>query len=131
MQVKSILPCVCIDHEPNAGDSVFYGMPQLKVAGYQGTPFYTPYCPHCGRGGMAQYRSAYLALSAWNKMVEEHRKRQDGILLEPARTCGEWISDEYGYNHCSECGFEHDEPEYVTPYCPNCGANMDLEGDSK
>lgn len=44
--------------------------------------------------------------------------------VEPVRY-GEWISDDYGYNHCSECGFEHDEPEYVTPHCPGCGANMD------
>ena len=40
---------------------------------------------------------------------------------------GEWIPDNYEYNHCSECGYEHDSSEYVTPYCPNCGAKMDLE----
>ena len=48
------------------------------------------------------------------------------IEAEPVRH-GQWIPDDYEYNHCSECGFEHDEPEYVTPYCPNCGANMDSE----
>ena len=38
---------------------------------------------------------------------------------------GEWIEDDYGYYHCSECGFEDDEPEYGTPFCPNCGAHME------
>lgn len=37
---------------------------------------------------------------------------------------GEWIEDAYGYNHCSACGWEWDEPESVTPFCPNCGANL-------
>lgn len=40
---------------------------------------------------------------------------------------GMWIEDDYGYFHCSECGYEHDSPEYITPYCPHCGANMDEE----
>ena len=40
---------------------------------------------------------------------------------------GEWIPDDYEYNHCSECGYEHDSSEYVTPYCPNCGAKMEEE----
>ncbi|WP_159459805.1 hypothetical protein [Scatolibacter rhodanostii] len=39
----------------------------------------------------------------------------------------EWIPDEYGYAHCSECGYEHDSPEYVTQYCPGCGACMEQE----
>ena len=38
---------------------------------------------------------------------------------------GEWIPDDYEFYHCSECGFEWDEREYITPYCPNCGARMD------
>lgn len=40
---------------------------------------------------------------------------------------GEWIEDDYGYFHCSECGYEHDSPEYITPYCPHCGAKMGEE----
>lgn len=39
-------------------------------------------------------------------------------------THGEWIEDDYGYNRCSACGWEWDEPESVTPYCPHCGAKM-------
>lgn len=38
---------------------------------------------------------------------------------------GEWIADDYAYNRCSACGWEWDDREYVTPYCPNCGAKMD------
>ena len=37
----------------------------------------------------------------------------------------EWIPDDYAFYRCSECGYEHDEPEYVTPFCPNCGAQME------
>ncbi len=79
MQVEKVLPCVCIDHEPNAGDSVFYGMPELKIAGYHGKPLYTPYCPHCGRGGIEQYKSAYLALKAWNELIKQLRQTEDLI----------------------------------------------------
>ena len=50
MKADKIIPCVCIDHEPTAADSVYYGMPQLKVAdGNGGYPqFYEAYCPNCG-----------------------------------------------------------------------------------
>lgn len=38
---------------------------------------------------------------------------------------GEWVEDEYGFIHCSECRMEWDEPEHTqTNYCPNCGAKM-------
>ena len=40
---------------------------------------------------------------------------------------GEWVPDDYGYHHCTNCTWEHDEREYITPYCPNCGAKMDME----
>lgn len=46
------------------------------------------------------------------------------IEAEPIKH-GEWIPDDYEYNHCSECSYEHESPEYVTPYCPNCGAKME------
>ena len=39
----------------------------------------------------------------------------------------EWISDDYGYYHCSGCGYEQDGPETVSPYCPQCGARMESE----
>lgn len=40
---------------------------------------------------------------------------------------GEWLEDEYGYCRCSICGYEFDDPETTTPYCPNCGAKMESE----
>lgn len=76
MKVKYILSCVCCDHKPNAGDSVFFGMPQLKVAGGQlddpfcGDVLYSAYCPNCGIGGSKQFKSAYLALKHWNEFQE-------------------------------------------------------------
>ena len=36
-----------------------------------------------------------------------------------------WIYDDYGYARCSNCGWEWDVPETITPYCPNCGAHME------
>lgn len=40
---------------------------------------------------------------------------------------GEWLENDYGYCHCSNCRYEHDSPECITPYCPECGAKMDKE----
>ena len=40
-------------------------------------------------------------------------------------THGEWIEDDYGYNRCSACGWEWDEPEAVSLHCPHCGAKME------
>lgn len=39
----------------------------------------------------------------------------------------QWIPDDYGYYHCSGCGYEPDGPETVSPYCPRCGARMESE----
>lgn len=74
MKVNQIIPCICIDHEPNAGDSVYYGMPQLKVTGSNGNEWYEAYCPSCGRGGLFQFKSSYLALKDWNKLQKELRE---------------------------------------------------------
>ena len=75
MKIDKILPCVCCNHEPNSGDSVYYdGMPQLKV--YEGYPdsFFSAFCPVCGIGGILKFKSAYLALMHWNDL---HSKLQD------------------------------------------------------
>ena len=37
---------------------------------------------------------------------------------------GEWIEDEFAISHCSLCGYEHEEPEIITPFCPLCGSPM-------
>lgn len=62
----NIIPCVCCDHEPSVGDSVYYGMPQLKVT--KDMNHYEIFCPICGRGGLLQFKSAYLAVKDWNEM---------------------------------------------------------------
>lgn len=46
---------------------------------------------------------------------------------------GAWIEDPYGFNRCDQCGFEYDNAEFKTPYCPNCAAKMEdgfIEGDN-
>ena len=68
MRVPDITPCVCADHEPDAEDSVYFGMPQLKVCSWDGKQLFEPYCPNCGRGGLYQFGSAYLALKWWNEL---------------------------------------------------------------
>ncbi len=45
---------------------------------------------------------------------------------------GRWIKhqDEYeNWCECSMCGKSPDSPLDETPFCPNCGAKMDLEED--
>lgn len=70
MKVDKIIPCVCIEHIPMVADSVYYGMPQIKVSGGGKSQRFSPYCPECGRGGCTEYKSAYLALKHWNEMQE-------------------------------------------------------------
>lgn len=53
--------------------------------------------------------------------------KQSGAREDECEACqkfGEWIEEDYGFNRCSECGWEWGESERVMPYCPNCGANM-------
>lgn len=45
-------------------------------------------------------------------------------LVQHSRS-GKWMEDDYGFFHCSICGFEFDDPEYTEPECPGCGARMD------
>lgn len=65
MKVGHIETCVCIDHEPTETDSVYYGMPQLKVSVGQE---WSAFCPNCGRGRCLDFKSPYLALTHWNNM---------------------------------------------------------------
>lgn len=76
MKIK-IIPCICcelIDETSN----IYDGMPQLRVTNYNkscDTQYYEVFCPKCGRGGMLQFKSTYLALKYWNKMQKMLRKR--------------------------------------------------------
>lgn len=71
--IYAILPCICTPDYDGA-KSIYKGMPQLKVSGGKRYTFFTPFCPKCGRGGLIEYKSAYLALKAWNEMQEMLRK---------------------------------------------------------
>lgn len=70
MTVNRIIPCVCCDHPPSVDDCSSYGMPILipsnALKAHQ--QFWIAKCPACGRGGVIQYNSAYLALKHWNGM---------------------------------------------------------------
>lgn len=65
---------------------------------------------HGGTHTSRAYQSEQEAAEAWNRRAE---------------LTGEWLEDEYAYFRCSVCGYEQDQPETVTPYCPNCGAHME------
>lgn len=72
-------------------------------------------CPFCG--GAAEIVDVYIPISTFKNMI---KTEIDSLVKH-----GEWISDDYGYYHCSECGYEQAERESVTPYCANCGAIME------
>ena len=71
MKIEYIHPCICVEHMPDTGDSSYYGMPQLKVTHvYNGTMYYTHFCPNCGRGGLNQFKTPQQAFHDWNDMQE-------------------------------------------------------------
>ena len=72
------------------------------------------------REGFADIKAIDVAIKVMEMIIDE----MPTIEAEPIKH-GEWIPDDYEYNHCSECSYEHESPEYVTPYCPNCGAKME------
>lgn len=48
--------------------------------------------------------------------------------VEPVRH-GHWVEDKYGsVFECSYCGYSTDFR--LSNYCPNCGAKMDMDGDT-
>ena len=52
--------------------------------------------------------------------------REDTI--EPERKRGKWIDDEGNavtYKYCATCSACGEWSEYLTAYCPNCGAKME------
>ena len=70
-----IIPCICSEPIDEYG-SIYDGMPQLKVTNYNkncNTQYYEAFCPKCGRGGMFQFKSSYLALKNWNKIQKSIR----------------------------------------------------------
>lgn len=70
MTVEHIIPCICSTRHKTDYMSTYDGMPQLKVHGnyIKHKQFWTIYCPNCGRGGIIEFKSPYLALKDWNEM---------------------------------------------------------------
>lgn len=83
MRVKKIIPCVCVDHKPDASDSVYYGMPQLKVSGgfETSTQFYSPYCPNCGRGRLLRIQIRIFGIEELERNARKFvgRKRKSCV----------------------------------------------------
>ena len=71
MTVSKIIPCVCCEHPPSSDDGHEYGMPILIPSNslQEHMQFWEAKCPKCGRGGIFQYKSAYLALKHWNELM--------------------------------------------------------------
>lgn len=68
-----------------------------------------------------------------NDMINEIRNLN---IENPNLINAEWVKDDKGsFHHCSNCGaetyrqadnFGHDFDEYLSDYCPNCGADMNV-----
>ena len=70
MKIDKIIPCVCCDHEPSVADSLYYGMPQIKVYTnkFSGNTYFSAFCPKCGRGGNTDFKTINAALKDWNNL---------------------------------------------------------------
>lgn len=68
MKNETIIPCICRDHDPTVADSVYYGMPILRVNNTLVGSEYCAVCPNCGRGGGIASKIAGQAIKEWNKM---------------------------------------------------------------
>lgn len=68
---------------------------------------------------MGRFCGIYLAI----RMIEG----LPAADVEPVRH-GRWISDA-GFYCCSRCEYEWEDSGYKTPFCPECGAKMDLDGE--
>ncbi len=74
MKADKISPCVCCGRKTNGGDSVYFGMPMLRVCGGKPETYLEAFCPKCGRGSLLQFKSAYKALKEWNSIQREQIK---------------------------------------------------------
>lgn len=70
MKIGTIETCTCCDHKPDGGDSVYYGMPHIKISANNDKLSYTAFCPNCGKTDTATAKSAHLALKNWNRMLK-------------------------------------------------------------
>lgn len=70
MTVDNIIPCVCMPHPPTLAERCDYGMPILipHNSNRMHKQYWNVKCPNCGRGGLYEEKSAYLALKKWNEL---------------------------------------------------------------
>lgn len=109
MTVDHIIPCVCCEHPPSVDDSTYYGMPVLKVSNsiIAHKQFWTCGCPKCGRGGIKEFKSPYLAIKDWNALQKSLYEYEQKPLVfeEPWRdTC-----DRLGYEYEGQLSFDFKE----------------------
>lgn len=67
--------------------------------------------------------------STMDDFMEEHGDEVEIMVFAPEpELTAEWIYGEGSNAHCSRCG--HGVPsEDVSPFCPNCGSNMDPDAE--
>lgn len=87
-------------------------------------------CPFCGS------KHVYWNNSGWIECYDCHiffqvafsnadkEENIDWWNTRVEQRMGEWVSDEKGYFHCSECGRKPHDQSATTNFCPNCGARM-------
>lgn len=70
----------------------------------------------------------------WCPLVEMEERKADSAPVADSVRHGRWdrAEDDFCYWHeCSECGEKPPLDEYkqerFSPFCPNCGARMDME----
>lgn len=81
----------------------------------QDTDTYRESCSDALQKELDEQKEVFLvALSALRPVSREQVERMRG----------KWIEDEYSFSHCSLCGYEQEEPELITQFCPHCGAPM-------
>lgn len=90
MNVDKIVPCTCIKYKPNSCVSTYYGMPVLRVCvginNDHSINYYEAVCPRCGDHLIGkQYKSAFLALRAWNNWKTQMWNQVDVITGEKFR----------------------------------------------
>lgn len=97
MNIQGLKPCP------------FCGGNAIEVSPYDQTPLGSRWiikCVDCGASIQGSHRAMNKA--AWNQRVHEPRT-------------GTWLYKESDHGKCSECGAWVYE---LSPFCPNCGADM-------
>ncbi len=77
MKVGKINPCVCTPNPDFIADG-HAGMPHIKTYGGADN-YFEVFCPNCGRGGLIQFKSVYLALKDWNEMQQMLRSIEEEL----------------------------------------------------